>query len=72
VILQNSLFFSLLAGNLAVETGLNVTASATIQFPAIFSFCPFAPNLYGFAPGVGQDRGPVGARRPSNHRQTKM
>jgi hypothetical protein len=29
---QNSLFFSLLAGNLGVETGSNPTASATIKF----------------------------------------
>ena len=32
-ILQNSLFFSLLAGNLVVETGSTATASATTQFP---------------------------------------
>ncbi len=32
-ILQNSLFFSLLAGKLVVETGSTSTASATTPFP---------------------------------------
>ena len=32
-ILKNSLFFSLLAGNLGVETGSTKTASTTTQFP---------------------------------------
>jgi len=31
--LQNSLFFSLLAGNLAAETGSTWTASATTEAP---------------------------------------
>jgi len=30
-VLKNSLFFSLLAGNLAMETGSTATASATTQ-----------------------------------------
>ena len=33
MILQNSLFFSLFAGNLTVETGSTATASATTQSP---------------------------------------
>jgi len=50
--LQNFLLISLLAGNLTVETGSYVTASATIRFPrtANLLFGCKEAGLRGFSP----------------------
>jgi len=74
--LQNSLFFSLLAGNLAVETGSHWTASATTQFPESLITEPLREQaalarpvrhvIFGIWPlagGICRIRGPVSGRK---------